>query len=368
MPRFISDGKTPEDLQDFLEPGEHLLVDHSAIPGVLSPAAHGTTDHTGIPGVGDLTTAAHAVLNHAGIPGVGLRGTQVLSAPQTQTSLQAALNDANTKVVFLLPGQYDLGGQAQLYIPHGKALIGLLGGPSRAGSYSASAHAVFRLNTTQNVGSGSYFYVEQFARLANIALNASGSSGHDANFAISALDGAIIENIVIDNWLEGGTTTGAAVRLYEGAIARNVLVRRAKGKGFMTSSVGNPRANVYMESCVAYDCDNHGFELGHSCTLVNCYAYACTGNGFRGVGSSFQKLTNCVAESNSSDGFNYTFTPAGDGTLILGCTAITNGGWGFNLTAGTGGRPGAVGCCARGNIAGGFNFSGWQNFANWNAT
>lgn len=367
MPRFISDGKTPEDLQDFLEPGEHLLVDHSAIPGVLSPAAHGTTDHTGIPGVGDLTTAAHAVLNHAGIPGVGLQGTQVLSAPQTQASLQAALYDANTKVVFLLPGLYNLGVNGQIIIPQGKALIGLSGVPPRNGSYSTSYHAVFQLNTTLSTGNA-YFRVNEFARLANIAINATGSSGSSSIFGIQADYGAIIENIIIERWMEGVAAPNHAVVLTGGTIARNVIVRQAKGKGFLVDGA-NPLDNVYMESCIAFACGNHGFELSDPCTLVNCYAYGCSGHGFSGHSpSSFQKLTNCVAQSNSSDGFNYTFSSTTDGTLILGCTAITNGGWGFNLTAGSGGRPGAVGCCARGNISGGFNFSGWQNFANWNAT
>lgn len=50
MPLYIDNGEAPV---NSITTGEHLVINHSGIPGVgdLSVAAHATTDHTGITGV-----------------------------------------------------------------------------------------------------------------------------------------------------------------------------------------------------------------------------------------------------------------------------------------------------------------------------
>jgi hypothetical protein len=115
----------------------HATINHSGIPGVPAPEAftalvHGTTDHTGItgvpapeaftapvhaatnhagiPGVGDLSTAAHALIDHSAIPGVLSSAAHLLvdhnGVPGVASLRNASLNlsiDGSPTTIYTIP-------------------------------------------------------------------------------------------------------------------------------------------------------------------------------------------------------------------------------------------------------------------------
>lgn len=326
---------------------------------VAGPAA---TPGTALNNLGALDTAAHALLDHSTVLNAGLPGFIVLDNTSTAATLQTALNTYN--VVYLKPGTYSYGNNVQIQIPDGKSLIGL----AMPNNSDMNFGQTPRFNVgSQGVGGGAYFTLGSggvgTSALKNIGI--SGGSGSNSGHAITTNRRCLVENIFIEDWMTSGTTSGSAVQVQNGSIARNVLVRNAKNYGFLTAN-GAARDLCVLEHCTTWQCDADGFRLSGPSYLVGCHAFNNAGDGFRGQSScSDQKLHFCTAESNTSDGFDWTSSSGSDGTTIANCSAISNTGFGFNCTAATGGRPALIGNSARANVGGQFNIAGWQNLSNW---
>lgn len=318
-----------------------------------------------------LAIADHATLDHTGIPGVGVTDWyQVLDATATWTDIQNALNDSNTRIVYLKPGNYAFG-SGGLSIPSGKQLIGLSEYPTRdriLSNGNSSLEVVFTLVGAPLSGSNPLINMQSGSVVKNIFVEGSGLAGSGSGPAFNVQQGSKLENCIINNWWNSvlSTGTGPAVISYPGSFVRNVLCYSSRGPSFSTVAASF-YAPCVIEHCTAYNGGSNsiGFYLSGGALVTGCYSFGNQYGFRRQSGLDSLKIVHSEAYNNDSDGF--LIDGGSDGTLIMGCYSYNNGGWGFNVSGGIGGRAAVVGCGASGNVSGGFNFpGGWQNFANWN--
>jgi hypothetical protein len=194
-----------------------------------------------------------------------------------------------------------------------------------------------------------------------------------AGYVLLTLSGnnQVLADFILQNNGNSGSSTGLVFSGSE-INAIKVVVHDTRGAGF-----GNTGTSVIVE-CEAYGCNqtnasnNGGFLLTATCNATRCISHNNSGSnshGFRLSNTSQITLTNCIADTNGSDGFNSacsgatvliscdSYNNTGDGIdisnsseglfYIENCNLIDNGGWGIN-GSGSSTRNGAVVNCAFG--------------------
>ena len=229
-------------------------------------------------------------------------------------------------------------------------------------------------------GSGITLSGSTNVELAYLQMDSTTSNGITINNASSAV---AIHDVIISNAAANGIElTGGSFNI----TIKDVLVTGATATGIDFESTPGAR-DVFIESTVVYNCGARGFRLGEGASIINCVAAYNNGNGIRfqaansiepnaasmyaqdcvamnnaddGVHIIGGKVTlvnvtainngngglpienrgfyvtseatvmfeGCIAESNVGDGFLIDDSPSSTGT-IRGCSAINNGGFGF---------------------------------------
>src|SRR3972149_3776544 len=131
-----------------------------------------------------------------------------------------------------------------------------------------------------------------------------------------------IHNCVVDT----------AGRQFDGTVGGN-------GIGIGTGKYANE--NLVISDCHTLNCGNNGVMVEQQTDVLqskyiiisNCIAIDCN-RGFRNSGCAKVKFINCIAESNTLDGFlisNNTATLKGKETIIAFCSANNNGDNGIEI-------------------------------------
>lgn len=149
--------------------------------------------------------------------------------------------------------------------------------------------------------------------------------GCSENVDVNKLYSTDSRHAVSFNWLATGD-------LYGGPLfsqIRNSVSHNARLSGFDTHDLG---LGLSFENCQSFSSGDDGFQIrAINATLINCYAFGATLDGFGGaIGATNTKLIGCKAENNTRYGVNFGY----EGGILENCHVINNGFIGVAINSG----------------------------------
>lgn len=141
-----------------------------------------------------------------------------------------------------------------------------------------------------------------------------------------------VVDFIIHSSFSSGNSAGMTVSASKNVV-KGVVVHDVRGAGF------NITGSNFLLECEAYNCNKvnsgaAGISLTGGASAVRCYSHDNTTSS--GIGFSlsvYAEAVNCIADSNSGDGF---VIAAATGASIVGCDSYNNGGDGLDMTHASG--------------------------------
>ncbi|MCC6429199.1 MAG: right-handed parallel beta-helix repeat-containing protein [Phycisphaerales bacterium] len=231
--------------------------------------------------------------------------------PRIMISTANTPGDGDSQFKISLPGSYYLGGNITGVSGRSGIEIAASGVRLDLNGFTLTGVAGSLNGVTVNVSGPSGIAV------VNGTVTGWGQAGVDLSFG--ANDDCLVESIVALNNGDIGIATRSR------AVVRACVASGNTTRGILTLS------NSSLSDCVATG-NGAGISAGVGSTLDNCVAASNTGDGFlASTTEGGMTFINCSAAKNGGDGFQFTST----GNILTGCSAFRNLGGGFVLNSGS---------------------------------